>query len=114
MLLICRTTIHHNAAGHDANISSGTIDAEGNLEIRMTATDTEGSCEVTIDLLLTVNLSRSPTNATYAGPVSSKSCPVNIDCRVQITGRWTRTSAALRASGTVRRALRAALAPPIP
>jgi hypothetical protein len=45
-----------------------------------------------IDFHLTVNLSQSPTTATYATHVTTMSCPTMLDCVLQITGRWTRTS----------------------
>jgi hypothetical protein len=67
---------------------------------------------VTIDFEVMVNLSQSPTTALSTVAVSTRSCPNNINCSLQITSRWTRTSAALRARAGTRAVLRAVFASP--
>jgi hypothetical protein len=98
----------------DGNLISGTIDPDGNVEASTVITDMEDQCILTFDVLLTVNLRSSPSTATYTGGVTTMFCPVSVDCSLQVTSRWTRTSAALRAHGSVLGALRGVFAPVSP
>lgn len=91
------------------NVISGTIDADGTVQARDMGDQSQGSCVVTIDSLLTVNLSSSPTAVMYAVNVSTMHCITSVHCDLRVTGRWTRTSAALRRRATVLGAVRAAL-----
>jgi len=90
----------------DGYVISGTIDTDGNVQASTVITDSEDGCILTFDVILTVNLRGSPSTATYTGGVTTMFCPVSVDCSLEVTSRWTRTSAALRAHGSVLGALR--------
>jgi hypothetical protein len=91
---------------------TGTIDPDGTAHVTETATQQEGSCVVTIQLELAVNLRMSPSTATYDTSVSTRSCPNNFQCTLQLTSRWTKISGAFRSRVSLREALLSAVANP--
>lgn len=94
----------------EGNTETSTIDADGTVHIAETIVESEGgNCVATFGEQFTVNLSSSPTAATYGLTVSSVGCPRNLKCKVQFTTRWTRTSAAQLQGRSVRAVMRAAV-----
>ena len=91
---------------------TGTIDPDGTAHVTETATQQEGACVVTIQLELAVNLHMSPSTATYDTNVSTRSCPNNFQCTLQLTSRWTKISEPRRSRGSLREALLSAVASP--
>jgi hypothetical protein len=65
-----------------------TLDAAGVLRASETQTDSEGACEVFIDVALEVNLRRNPAPATYRNHITSRNCPTMLDCSFRVTSTW--------------------------
>jgi len=93
----------------EGDVFTGTIDPDGTVHATTEESESDGICVLTLDFKLTVNLSESPAAAKYTLGVSTTNCTPRLDCSLQLTTRWTRTSAALRARGNARAALRDAL-----
>jgi hypothetical protein len=91
---------------------TGTIDPDGTAHVTETGSQQQGACVVTVQLDLTVNLRMSPTTATYAASASTRSCPTNFDCSLQLTSRWTNISGMRRSRTSLREALLSAIASP--
>ncbi|MGH7790209.1 MAG: hypothetical protein ACRERC_25300 [Candidatus Binatia bacterium] len=94
----------------DGNTAAGLVDPDGTIHVEVGGTQNQGGCVVTVVLPLAVNLTQSPTTATYAARVTTRGCATNLNCGLRITSRWTRTSAAAaRSSARSGTSLRAAL-----
>jgi hypothetical protein len=93
----------------EGNVESGTIDADGTVTLEDTETQSSGGCFVTLAEVFTVNLSSSPAAAKYSITVSTAGCPRSLSCKLEVTSRWTRISAALHRGTSVRAAVRATL-----
>ncbi|MFN8643188.1 MAG: hypothetical protein U0802_16585 [Candidatus Binatia bacterium] len=71
-----------------------TLDDEQVLRATLADTESQGVHHHGHASALSVGLSRSPTNASYDGRVTTQSCPRSLNCRLTVTSRWTRTSPA--------------------
>lgn len=84
---------------------SGSIDDAGVFRSSIELDEGAGGCSVTLQLDLAVNLSRSPSTATYSVAVDfAGSCGGLRDCQMTATTRWRRSSGTIAATSAHRSA----------
>jgi hypothetical protein len=79
-------------SGIDCNnvTAEGEIDASNVARFTSTDSESQAGCTVTVDTVLTIDLSRSPTTAMYEFDVDLRGqCRIN-DCRISAETTWSR------------------------
>jgi len=72
-------------------VFDGTVDPDGTVHVQTAAHGAMGPCDYELDDDAMVNLSTSPTTATYDNTVKlSGLCQGLADCSLKITSQWTR------------------------
>lgn len=79
----------------EGNVFNGTADPDGTVHVQRRMSDSIVTCDYRVDVDASVNLSNSPTTATYDGDVNLSGFCVGLsDCSLRITARWRRLDSA--------------------